>query len=272
MSIGSRRLLLISLLGCAPFVATASGFNFRPMEGVEPSSQPLAPGWRVDPQQAQAQGSKGEQSNTFQFQPQTQRPPVVHSPAEGRPASAMHYNFAPDEQSAASAPPPPLPEPIKADALAPSGMAFPSPQQPMTGQAPPGVGFAGPQQPMTGQVPFGSQSQHPAGVPPSPLPPPLRLEGRYIDGPNSHVDKRFPFRPLDDERGTGTKIDASRMNTQSADDHGRGFTHQHQPQGLAYPPPMPGYGPRRYDRYNNSPSFNGFRFPFNNGSFPFDFR
>lgn len=250
---------MISLLGCAPLMAAAQGFNFRPMDGAEPPSKPLAPGWRVDSLPPEPQGAKSAQPNDFRFQPQQQRPSVVPSPAEGRPANAMHYNFAPDEQSATSAPPPPLPDPVKSNAL----------------MAPP-MGFADPQQPMAAQIPHGFQSTHPAGVPPSPLPPPLRLEGRYIDGPHSHVDQNFPFRPMDDERAPTAKTRStqsdSQPDSQAIGGYGRGSTNQPQAAGMVYPPPAPGYGPRRYDRYNNGPSFNGIRFPFNNGSFPFSFR
>jgi hypothetical protein len=134
---------------------------------------------------------------------------------------------------------------------------------------------------------YGMQGQHPAGTPPAPLPPPLLLEGRYIDGPHSHVDKQFPFRPLEDEsRATGRKSSAQ-ADVQQSRGYGQppferpapgfersqtpgfdrsqapGFDRNQAP-AFGYPPPAPAYGPRPYERYNNNgPSFNGFRFPFN---------
>jgi hypothetical protein len=114
------------------------------------------------------------------------------------------------------------------------------------------------------------------------MPKPLYLEGRYIDGINRHQQQAYPFRPLEEEKPKDAKTSSGSRPADQASRTGSG----HMPGGQAgsYPgyqfPPMPPtpYPPAPYDRgYNNNgtgngPSFNGFRFPFSNGNFPFNFK
>lgn len=250
MFVLTKKVAVFSLLASAPLLVLAQGFSFRPMDGADAASAPIAPGWRVDPMPpSQHQAASQSQPGNFQFFPQVQQQ-AAPAPAEGRPANAMHYSFAPEEQAAAPKPPAPLPEPMKT---------------PDTLAAPPVMGFAAPSHPMQARDGFGMQGQqpHPSGIPPAPLPPPLRLEGRYIDGPHSPVDQRFPFRPLDEGHRSADRSGASQADTQRYRDYGQPGVDQSRQPAFGYPPPVPAYGSRPYERYNSGPSFNGIRFPFN---------
>jgi hypothetical protein len=252
-----------------------SGFSFRPTDTDEPPMpQTVSPGWRADrlPRTTggmPARGADRANDGGYNFAPQSGQPAVANPapPVDSRGFS--HFRYKP-EDAREIATPPPLPpafDPSKDPGMTGYG------RQSMHGQAP----VAG--QPQNPGYASTHGAMNPQGARPEPLPQPqpLQLEGRYIDGANHYPQHSYPFRPLEEESKPAPAISPppQRSTSQTA----QVPAYPQQPYGsYQYPampinPVTPGYGPLPYDRgYNTGPTFNGFRFPFSNGGFPFGFK
>ncbi len=249
-------------------MATASaqpGYNFRPMEGADPSAPQVAPGWRPStPPQASTQRPVDDHMG-YRFAPRQPAPANVVPQPSGDPGS---FRYKPEEEGASL--PPPLPvaiDPNKDPAMQGYGMnqpvqpgqsAFPMPERPAIPEPPPRPSFS---------MDRPTRPEPPVRPEPPPMPKPLHLEGRYIDGVSRYQQQAYPFRPLEEEKPKEAKTSSGVRPAEPVNNAPRAYP-QYQPM-----PVGPMYPMAPYDQgYNNGPSFNGFRFPFGNGNFPFSFK
>ena len=264
-----QRLLLLSTVAVplAPLLAEP-GFNFRPLgPGEAAISSEVSPAWRSG-----VPAQPGADPQNFRFPPQQAEslatPIAPQMDSSGQP----HFRYKPDEVGADQ--PPPLPSSV--DASKDPAMQAYGTQQPAAaaGYGQSAVpGFAYPERPARPEPPprpsyameRPTRPEPPARPEPPPMPQPLHLEGRYIDGASRYQPQAYPFRPLDEEKPKESKT-SSGTPPQNPAPVAR--TYQYPPM-----PVTPGYAPVPYDQgYNSGPSFNGFRFPFSGGNFPFNFR
>jgi hypothetical protein len=263
--------ILTSLAAPVDSVLAQQGFSFRP-DDVE--AVPVKPGWQVTPSSpnpTKAEAASQPQEG-YRFAPQAPSS-AAESPAIGQrsdTASYPSYRYKPEEETAPMAQPAPLPKAVPpSNPLPPiSGYGLQQgPQQSAVPGAPPWTG----QVPSPGFPPGSAGSVQDARSP-QPMQPPLRLENRYIDGSSQYANT-YPFRPLENE----TRPQKPEKSAERPAAPPPNPTYHQAPYGVnayAYPPmpTAPGYAPYPYNNYNSGPSFGGFRFPFSNGGFPFNFK
>ncbi|MEO5342138.1 MAG: hypothetical protein H7842_02165 [Gammaproteobacteria bacterium SHHR-1] len=259
-------------------VLAQDGYSFRPMPGQDSAASQVPPGWRLSPLPARQTGAQPADDHMgYRFAPRQAEAAGAEqaaAPTDGDP-NALRYK----PKEAAALQPPPLPtaiDPSHDPAMQGYGMGQAMGQGQAYEQSAQG-GFSLPERPAMPEPPprpdFNRQRlnrpEPPTRPEPPPRPKPLYLEGRYIDGMNRHQHQSYPFRPLEDEKEETARAGSPEGNNRT---QSRGApTYAYPPQ----PPLPPAYPPMPYDSgYNNNrgPSFNGFRVPFGNGNFPFNFR
>lgn len=255
------------------------GYSFRPMEDADGGGDERTPGWRPsNPPAAHSSDSARpiDDHMGYRFAPRQEQKsavPVMAPPFDG---SSAAFRYKPEEETALQ--PPPLPEaidPSKEPAMQGYGVGSVSGKDSQAGSGqtnlpgrypmlePPSRPSFTMERPTRGESP--ARLERPGRPEPPPIPQPLRLEGRYIDDASRYQQHSYPFRPLEEEKPRDSKTSSG---TRPVDPVARAPSYQYPPMPMAPAYPHVPYDPG----YNSGPSFNGFRFPFGTGTFPFSFK